>query len=172
MPPTQTVSVSLTPSLIATVSGTNIDPGAIVGFGGSIRHPLNAAPIVFGPGTGAKQVTQFWSDAQAFTGQTTFNLTNLMIQSFGNTNNFTGTGVKIILVVHQGSAGPLTLFGAPSNPWNAGLTGTTPKWVLNPGESFLQYSLVAGGWPVTATAQNLLIDAGSNSINALVALFG
>lgn len=58
----------------------------------------------------------------------------------------------------------ITVFGAASNGFNAGLTGTTPKVTLMPGEWIIMAS--RNGWGVTAGTGDLILVANSAGASA------
>jgi len=104
-------------------------------------------------GSGASQVNKQYADSASVSQSTNtdIDLSGALTQAFGTV---VFTAVKVIAVVAGASnPGNLTLFGG-TNPFLAGLAGTTPTITLAPGELFFLSKTDASGWAVTNSSND------------------
>lgn len=147
----------------AVVQGDVINANAL----GNARQVINASfPLQLSGGTGAGQMDTFYA-AQvtiAASGSATLDLNGSVTDAFGNTVNL--LHVKfIMLVAAAGNTNDCQIGPGASNPFAGPWSGTTPLTSVSPGESMLitkgQGSAV--GWPVTASAGDIIKLANSSS---------
>ena len=170
-----TVNATVSPALVANI-GNVLDSLGIASFPGSIRCPANSTAVSYASGTGAGNVSKYYVDSRTLAATTkTYDMTALDVTgtcSYSSTD-FTSTGVKIFAITNEATTSGynLTVFGAGTTPFNAGLSGTTPKYTVGPGETLLLYTL-GTGWAVSSVLKSLLVDAGSNNVPYVITLLG
>jgi hypothetical protein len=129
--------------------------------------------LQFNPGTATQgQANTLFMDKRSLTSGGTENLdvSGALTDAFG-ASIVNAEVVAIYLKADDANTVNVTFFGAASNPFNAGLTGTTPKIVLGPGEFVLLTS--KAGWPVTpGTGDIILVAAGAAASSYEVAILG
>jgi len=113
------------------------------------------------PGTATTgQADLLFSDTRTLAASGTENLdmTGVLISPLGTTVNAAEI-VAIYVEAAAANTNNVVLFGAASNAFNGPLSGTTPKYAVEPGEGVLFTS--KKGWTVTAGTGDILLVANS-----------
>lgn len=131
---------------------------------GSNEHEVDASltPQEFTTGSGANQANHAFADERTLAASTSENLDLYggLTDGLGQTINF--ANIKAILIkADAGNGGNIVVGAAASNPFLAGLAGTTPSFAIPPGGVF-QISNPAG-WTVTDSSNDQLKIANSDS---------
>lgn len=145
-------------SLVTKISLSFVaDESSAIDLGSRVYNMKKSKLITLLDGTGAGQASKLYADSFSVTQSvnTDLDLSGALAGAFGTVVFTAIKGLEII--AGDSNPGALTVFGG-TNPFLAGLTGTTPAMTVAAGNPILMTKIDASGWAVTnASNDNLRI---------------
>lgn len=170
------MSTALSGTVTASVNFNYIEPAIFGNATPTINIPLGTTALGIANGTAANQAQKIWPGSLALVVSTpqSIDLTALTWPDGSTITNFTGGGVRGILVVNTSQTPGATVLLKPgtTNGFSGFLSGTTPTISIPAGGSFLLVDPLQTDWTVDATHKSITFDPGTTAQTVNIVIWG